>query len=55
MILSSCKKYLHPYGKMESSHVTQVPDLILGIYLRTASVKKTFGLVSAKFFLKGSS
>ena len=54
MILSSCKNYLHPCGKEESSHAIYVIDLILGIYfLRIAPLKKTMGLASAKFLFKG--
>ena len=52
MILSSCKKYSHPYGKAESSHVTEVLDLILGIYFAS---EKTIGPASTKFLLKGIS
>ena len=53
MILSSFKKYLHPYGKAESSNIMEVLHLILDIdFLRIVSVKKDIGLASAKFPLK---
>ena len=53
MILSNCKKYLHPYGKAESSHVTEVLDLLLGIYfLRIAFVKRLFVLHLLNSFKK---
>ena len=39
--LSSCKKYLHPFGKADSGHVTYVLGLILGVcFVRIASVNK---------------